>query len=121
MKKGYLKISRKITEWEFWQNPVAVCLWVHLLFLAEWRTGKELQPGELVTSIRKLTTECRLSPNTIKTYLDLFERSGQISIEYQKKGMKISILKFEEYQFIQEKNRQGQTQKTGSMADRWNV
>ena len=118
MKKGYLKISRKITEWEFWQNPVAVCLWVHLLFLAEWRTGKELQPGELITTIRQLKTECGLSVNTIKSYLEQFENAGQISVERNKFGTKITILKFEEYQFIPEKKGQG---KTGSMADRWKV
>ena len=118
MKKGYLKISRKITEWEFWQTPVAVCWWVHLLFLAEWRTGKELQPGELITTIRQLKTECGLSVNTIKSYLEQFENAGQISVERNKFGTKITILKFEEYQFIPEKKGQG---KTGTMDDRWKV
>jgi len=98
-----------------------LCLWVHLLFMAEWRNGKELNPGELITTIRRLKTECGLSVNTIRTYLEQFEKAGQISIESHKGGTKITILKFEEYQFIPEKKGQGQAPKAGSMADRWNV
>ncbi len=62
----YIKLSRKILDWD-WYTDVNTChLFLHMLLKANWKDGRfegiEVPRGSLVTSTNKLSKETRSDP-----------------------------------------------------------
>ena len=94
---GYFTLSRKIDEWEYLNQPLALALWIHLLRLVAWKDTDDLKRGEVITSIRELTKITGIYRAGISHWLSVFEESEQIMIERNGKQMKIILLNYEKY------------------------
>lgn len=101
-KNGFFKIERKILDWEWLKHPPTVVTWLVLLALAEWDTGCELKPGQIVTTQGELMELTRLSRQQLRTALSHLESTKEITIEPTKDGTKtaslITIAKWRLYQ-----------------------
>ena len=99
---GYIKIHRKIVEWEWYSNSNTKLVFLHLLFKASYKNtnwqGVEIKQGSLVTSLRSLAKELGLSQNQIRTALKNLIHSNDISIEATKKYSLITIVNWKLYQ-----------------------
>ena len=110
MENGWIKIHRKLMEWEWYGEPNMVTMWIHLLLSAnhkpkQWH-GKIIERGQLVTSLESLANSCGLSFQQTRTCLDRLVNGNQIIKESTNKYTLITICKYEDYQGIEELQQQ---------------
>lgn len=101
---GWIKLHRKITEWEWYDDGNTFRLFVHLLLTATHSPisykGKLLKRGQRSTSIRKLASELSVDEKTIQRCLRNLETTKEIKVETMKIGTLVTIRKYDDYQNI---------------------
>lgn len=102
MNNGYIKLHRKILEWEWYTEPNTMRLFLHCLLKANhkdknWR-GTIVKRGTFITSIKSLSKETGLSNSQARTSLKRLLNSKQISIQSTNRSSLISIVKYDMYQ-----------------------
>ncbi len=89
-------------EWEWRASPETGWLYITLLAQASFRTtiwqGREIKPGQLVTSYAKLSEQTGISVQSIRTALKRLKSTGYLTCEATNKYTIISLLKYEEIQ-----------------------
>lgn len=123
--EGWVKLFRKLTEWEWYKDKNVKILFLHLLLTAnyedkEWK-GEIIKKGQLVTSRDKLSKELGLSDQELRTALRKLKSTGEISIKTTNKYTIITIEnwdKFQEKKQVDEQptNNQQNNQQTTSNA-----
>ena len=92
MEQGWIKIHRKLLEWEWYQDANTKIVFLHLLLVANYENG------EMQTTIKDLAVELRLSVQEIRTALNHLQSTEEITITPTNKFTKIKINKWECYQ-----------------------
>ena len=98
---GFIKISRKLDDWEHADNLAMIGFWVRLLLLANWEDKKRAKRGEIVTTAPILSAICGCSESTIWRYLNKLKESGEIKMSTNHKVTRIQITNYEKYQSYQ--------------------
>lgn len=120
MENGWISLHRKIRDNPLWKNSQLVHLFLELLLMANhvetkflWN-GKEqiLKRGQLLTGRYRLSEATGISPNSIKDYLMTLGRMGITTSKSTNKFTIITILKYEQYQNIKDKDTSKSTNKT---------
>ena len=98
----YIKLSRKILDWE-WYGDVNTCrLFIHMLLKANWKDGRfqgaDVPRGSFVSSISKLSAETSLSVREVRTALSHLEQTGEVTHKGQ---AKYSVFTVKNYSFYQ--------------------
>lgn len=80
---GWIKLHRKITDWEWYTDLPVKTLYIHLLLKANhadarWQ-GTEVRRGEMITSTAHLARETGLSLKQVRTALEKLKKSGEIT------------------------------------------
>ena len=100
--QGWIKLHRKITEWEWYNDSSTFRLFVHLLLKANHRDksyrGKIVKKGCLLTGRDLLAVETGLSVRQIRTSLDRLKFTEEIAIKTSSQGTEIQVLKYSDYQ-----------------------
>lgn len=110
MNNGYIKLHRKITDWEWYQDANTFRVFIHLLLECnhedrKWR-GITIQRGECFTSIRRLSEALKLSVREVRTALEHLKTTQEIAVEttserakrFSRQGTFITIENYENYQ-----------------------
>lgn len=101
---GFIVIQRKITEWQYFDCPTALYLWIRILVKANWKdgwfAGKPIPRGSFATSIGNFADEIKLHPNTIRKWLKKFEEAGQITVKSTNKYTLITVINYAKYQDV---------------------
>lgn len=101
MRDGYIKLFRRIIEWEHFGEPTVLQVWLAILLNCNWQEGwfqgKKVNQGEWITSVNTLHEITSLSHNTIKRALNKLEKSGEITKESNKSYTKIRVNNFLKY------------------------
>jgi hypothetical protein len=104
MKEGFIKLHRKITEWEWYKEPNILSLFIHILFLANWEDkqwhGNIIKRGSFITSVENLALEVGLSIQQTRTVLSKLEHTGEINKQTTNKYTLITINKYNDYQKV---------------------
>lgn len=99
---GYIKIDRNIERWGWFDSPSTLCLFIHLLLLANYEDseyhGKVIPRGSLVTGRRMLSERTGLSEQQIRTALDRLVSTGEVVIESTNANSLITICNYDSYQ-----------------------
>ena len=103
--EGWVKLHRKITEWEWWDDHNTTRLFIYLITKANhkdrsWR-GTIIKRGELITSIDKLAMQTGLSPQMIKTSLNKLKATNEITSKSTNKYTKLIVENYRQYQILQ--------------------
>ena len=84
-KKGFVKVHRGITEWEWYKDTNTKSLFLHCLFMAnyeeKWWQGRVIKIGQFPTSINSLAYETGLSIQNVRTSLNKLELTGELTRE----------------------------------------
>lgn len=101
---GYIKFHRKTIHWQWISDPyVFECFWL-LVAMANYKDAyfqrKKIKRGQLVTSIRSLSTMFYMNERTIMRCLKCLEESGEIKIKHFPKFTIITICNYEKYQGV---------------------
>lgn len=111
---GYIKLPKSLSEWEWFDDPNTLKVYIKLLFAAEFRDrrykGCELKRGQLLTTIPKISALCGLSTQQTRTVLERLKATDKITVETTNK---FSIITLVEYDCDLENNSQNNTQTTG--------
>jgi len=109
--QGWIKIHRKLIDWEWFQNSQMLHLFIHLLLKAnhadrKWQ-GITVKRGQLVTGRKKLSAETGISEPIIRKCLSNLKKSGEIDKKSTNKYTIITICNYDNYQnVISETNHQ---------------
>ena len=105
MAEGWIKLYRKITEWEWYTVPSMAHLFIHLLFLANQKSkrwkGIVIKRGQLVTSATRLAEQTGLDKRTVCKNLKRLEETEEITKTNNYHYSLITITKFDYYQSVQ--------------------
>jgi len=111
MTQGYVKIHRQLLESSFHNKPNYFCLWITLLLMANhaetkflWN-GKEqtLKPGQILTGRLALSEQTGIPETTIDRLIGVMVRVGQIGQQKTTKYRIITVLKWNDYQILDNK------------------
>ena len=101
----WIKIHKKLLEWEWADSPNMMALWIRLLLEANdedkcWR-GIEVKRGQFVTSLGELSIKTGISIRGIRTCLSRFKETGEIEEQTTNKHRIITICKYADYQLTE--------------------
>ena len=107
----WIKLHRRLLDWEWSDCPEMVALWVHLLLRANYAErecqGRVIGIGKMSTSVADLSRSTGLSVKQVRTCLERLEKDGAIERASQRanKGARactiISICNYESYQCLE--------------------
>jgi nucleoid DNA-binding protein len=102
MSEGWIKVHRKIKEWQHYQEPSVLLVFIDLLLSANakdgWWKGKRVRRGEMFTSVSTISDSTGLDAKTVRKVLDKLEATGEIRREATNAGSKIIINQFGKFQ-----------------------
>ena len=68
--QGWIKLHRKILEWEWFTDPNTLMVFVYLLCHAQWHDsrfmGHEVKAGQLVTGRKKIAEDLKISEQSVR-------------------------------------------------------
>ena len=102
MRRGYIKLYRKMTEWEWAKDAKTFRLFIHLLLTVNnnpvgWR-GVKIKQGETVTSLASLSSDTGLSVREVRTALAHLQKTGEITVKTTKFYTLIKVVNYGFYQ-----------------------
>lgn len=107
----YIKLYRKIIDWEWYTDIPTKTLFIHILLKAsatgrKYR-GEDIPVGSFTTSIGILSEETGLSAMQIRTALNKLKSTGEIEVKTTNKFTQVFVIKWRDYQsFIEDDNKQ---------------
>jgi len=101
-KNGWVKIHRKMLDWEWHGDPNVVALFVYLLLTVNHEQGRwqglEVNPGQVITSLPDLAKKVGLTIRQTRIALDKLKMTGEVTDKTTNKYRVITISKWREYQ-----------------------
>lgn len=100
--QGWIKIHRKILDWEWYTDYPVFKLFIHLLITANhspktWR-GQMINRGETLCSLPNLAAQTGLSKQQVRTALKKLESTHEITKKATHKYIVIALTNYEVYQ-----------------------
>lgn len=102
MDKGFVKLFRKFTKWEWYSDINTKTLFLHLLLTANhedknWK-GILIKRGQVITGRKKLSEETGLTEQNIKTSLKRLKSTNEITTKITNKYTIVTLVNWEKYQ-----------------------
>ncbi|MCP3681708.1 MAG: hypothetical protein GY861_03370 [bacterium] len=100
---GWIKLHRSFTEWEWYDQPNMVWLFIKCLLLAnhedkKWH-GIDIRRGSFITSYENLSSKkAKVSVQQIRTALKRLKSTGEITIKTTNQYTHISIINYDKHQ-----------------------
>jgi hypothetical protein len=108
MNEGFIKLYRKMTEWEWYRETNVMALFIHILLLANWEDkqwqGKTIKRGSFITSNEHLALESGLTIQQTRTVIDKLIGTGEINKQTTNKYTLITVNNYNDYQDNQQTN-----------------
>lgn len=114
MCNGWIKLHRKILDWEWFTSPSTLQLFIYLLLRAnkedkKWR-GILIKRGQLVTSVATISEETKLSTQQVRTSLNRLKSTNEITSKTTNSFTLVTVCKYESYQLYEEVEQQTKQQ-----------
>lgn len=102
--QGWIKLHRRITEWEWYQDGNTVRLFIHLLLKAnhkpkQWQ-GLTIEAGQVVTGRKQLAVELGLSEQQIRTSINRLKSTSNLTIKSTNKFSIITLCNYRDFQDV---------------------
>ncbi len=102
MHRGYIKLYRKIEDWDWAKDLKTYRLFIYLLLIVNrhptsWPGGK-VDTGETVTSLGSLASSTGLTVNEVRTALKHLKKTGEITVKTTQFYTLISVVNYSFYQ-----------------------
>lgn len=103
----YIKLFRKMLNWEWYTDVNTKVLFLHCLLKANWKDGSwhghAYKRGQFITSLKSLSKETGLTIQQVRTALDHLKSTGELtSTEYPK----FRVITVVSYDLFQSTNKQ---------------
>ena len=122
---GWVRLHRKLLEWEWYQDAHMVHLLVHLLLTASHENreykGLIIKRGQLATTTKELSEALGTSKTSIWRRLKRLEVERFVKLEVKQKETVITICKYDSYQENKKKSEtRGETKVKQAYNNRYN-
>ena len=111
----YIKLFRKMLNWEWYTDINTKVLFLHCLLKANWKDGSwhghEYKRGQFITSLPSLAKETGLTIRQVRTALEHLKSTGEVT---DKKYPKFRIITVVSYDLFQSTDRQNDRKTTGN-------
>jgi hypothetical protein len=101
---GWIKLHRKITDWEWFEDKNTFIVFITLLLMANHKEKKYkgivVKVGTIVTGRDILARQTKLTVQQIRTALSKLKLTNEITIETSPQGTVIEIVNYKKYQLI---------------------
>lgn len=98
----YIKLYRKLINWEWYQDINTKTLFIHLLLKSNWKEGSwqgiNYKRGQLIASMNTLAAETGLTFEQTRTAIKHLKSTGEITYEKIAKGGLITIVEYNRFQ-----------------------
>lgn len=98
----YIKLNRKIMEWEWYWNINTCRLFIHMLLRANWKDGrfegKVIPRGSFVSSLPKLAEETAMTIREVRTAISHLKSTGEVTCKTYPKYTVFTVKNYCEYQ-----------------------
>jgi hypothetical protein len=99
---GYIKIFRRILDWEWYSDINTRIVFIHCLLKANWKDkkwkGMEVKRGAFVSSLRHLSREIGISERSLRTALAHLELTQEVTQSTFPKYSVFTVVHYDEYQ-----------------------
>jgi hypothetical protein len=102
MSTGWIKVHRKLTEWEWYDDVNTTRVFLHLLLVAnhkdnKWR-GIDIKRGQRLTSISALAKETNLSIKNIRTSIKRLKTTNEVASHSTAQHTVFTMVNYDLYQ-----------------------
>lgn len=101
MNEGFVKLLRRIRDWEWYDRYVEKDILIELLLIANWKEktwkGIKIERGQAVTGRKKLAAKLGFSEQQIRTGLSNLQKTGEITIKSTNKFSIITVCSWDTY------------------------
>ena len=99
---GWIKLHRKLIEWEWYKDSNTLHLFIHLLLTAnhepqKWR-GITIERGQVLTGRKELSFATGISEQSLRTSINRLKSTSEITINPTNKYSVITICNYDSYQ-----------------------
>ena len=99
---GWIKLHRKMLDWEWYDDINVMRLFTHCLLRAnhkekKWR-GIDIKRGQFYTSLETLSSETGLTAMQLRTCFDKLKTTGEITSSGMARGRMITVSAYDDYQ-----------------------
>lgn len=102
MNVGYIKVWRKIEDWEWFKDTQTLGFFLYLMLKANYKDsrfmGFDVPRGSLVCGRKKLSEELGLSEKTIRTLLTRLKSTNEVAIKTTNRFSIVCIVNYNKYQ-----------------------
>ena len=99
---GFIKISRDILDWEWYDDPNTFRMFIHLLLNANYEDkkyhGVDIRKGSLVIGRQQLAVDLGISEQNVRTALNHLKSCNEITIKSTSKFSIVTICNYERWQ-----------------------
>lgn len=99
---GFVKISRNILEWEWYQDVVTRNIFLHCILKANWKEktwkGQKIKRGQFVTSLASLAKETGFTIRQTRTALEHLQMTGEVTSLSTPQYRIITVNNYDKYQ-----------------------
>lgn len=104
LESGYIKIHRSLLNWEWYSDINTKVVFLHLLLTVNYEDQKwqgiTIKRGQRVSSYQKISTELKLSIQSVRTALAHLISTGEVTHEtYPKYGV-FTVINYDKYQTL---------------------
>ena len=112
MTSGFIKLHRKILEWEWFEDDKVFKLFVFILIKANhkpkrWQ-GIDIDRGQFLTSLDKLAKGTGMSVQMVRTALAKLQSTNEITNRSTKRFRMITVENYSQYQARQDDEQQSE-------------
>ena len=115
MAEAFIKIHRKMLDWEWYKDTNTFCLFIHCLLIANWKEGRfmgEIIPrGSFVSSYSQLAQQTNMSIQNVRTAISHLKSTGELTVKSHAKYSVFTVVNYCQYQ---DDNRQPNKQLTNN-------
>ena len=101
---GFIKLHRKLLDWEWFDNPDMVKVWVYFLLKAKYKDcswqGITIPRGSFIASLDTISKDCKLSVREVRTCLKRLKSTGELTIKTTNRYSMITICKYDDYNSV---------------------
>lgn len=105
--KGYIKLHRRILDWEWYKDSNTKNIFIHLLLNACYDDcrfmGQSVVRGEYITSLSRLSSDLNIPIRQVRTSIKRLVNTGEIDTQTTNKYTKVTICNYESYQIEERK------------------
>ena len=99
--KGWVKVSRQITEWKWFRKPNVLSVWIWILAHVQhqdYQYGDTIiHKGEVIVGRKQLAEECGLSEQMVRTAIKSLKSTNEITTEATNKYTRIKVVNWDKW------------------------